>query len=221
MQLNRFIDHTLLKATALPEDIITLCRDAIKYDFHAVCVNSGNVLLAKREVKDSGVMVASTVGFPLGAQSSAAKVKEAAQCITDGADEIDMVINIGLLKANCHRPILEEIREVKKTIGSKSLKVILETCYLNEEEIRTACKIAKEADADFVKTSTGFGTGGATEQAVKIMVDAVGKHLKIKASGGIKDYATAIKFIDLGVSRIGTSSGMEIIGGTGAKTSLY
>ena len=147
----------------------------------------------------------------MGANNLQAKVCEAEQCIIDGADEIDMVLNIGFLKAELHKQVQEEIAAVKKAIGSQTLKVILETCYLTDNEIQIACQIAKQAGADYVKTSTGFGIGGATENAVKIMVEEVGDSLKIKASGGIKDAATAKKYIEIGVNRIGTSSGIEIV----------
>ncbi|CAM3372437.1 deoxyribose-phosphate aldolase [Aequorivita lipolytica] len=211
MNLSRFIDHTLLKATATPQDILKLCNEAKEYNFYAVCVNSCYVFLATNELKNSDVKVAAVVGFPLGANSSQAKVCEAEQCVKDGADEIDMVLNIGLLKANSPKLVAEDIAAVKNAIGSRTLKVILETCYLTDDEIRMACQIAKQAGADFVKTSTGFGTGGATELAVKIMVDEVGDTLKIKASGGIKDAKTAKKYIEMGVSRIGTSAGIAIV----------
>lgn len=214
MELSQYIDHTLLKATATPEDIINLCNEAKEHNFYAVCVNSCYVSLAAEKLKNSDVKVASVVGFPLGASSLHAKVFEAEQAIKDGADEIDMVLNIGFLKAELYKQVKEEIAAVKKAIGDRTLKVILETCYLTNAEIRTACHISEKANADFVKTSTGFGTGGATEEAVKIMVAEVGDSLKIKASGGIKDAATAKKYIKLGVSRIGTSSGIEIVTAT-------
>ncbi|QQX78231.1 MULTISPECIES: deoxyribose-phosphate aldolase [Aequorivita] len=211
MQLSHFIDHTLLKASATPKDIVKLCNEAKKYNFYAVCVNSCYVSLAATELKISNVKIASVLGFPLGASSQNAKVCEAEQAVNDGADEIDMVLNIGFLKAELYKQVQDEIAAVKKAIGNRPLKVILETCYLTDSEIRKACQIAKQAGADFVKTSTGLGTGGATENAVKIMVDEVGDSLKIKASGGIKDAATVKKYIAMGVSRIGTSSGIEIV----------
>jgi len=214
MELNRYIDHTLLKPTATPEDIVELCNEAKQYEFYAVCVNSSYVLLAADELKNSAVKIAAVVGFPLGANSYQAKVCEAEQCIKDGADEIDMVLNVGFLKAELYNQVQDEIAAVKKSIGTRILKVILETCYLTDDEIRMACQIAKKAGADYVKTSTGFGTGGATEHTVKIMVHEVGDSLKIKASGGIKDTATAKKYIEMGVSRIGTSSGIEIVTST-------
>ena len=211
MKFNQYIDHTLLKATATPENIIKLCNEAKNYNFYAVCVNSCYVSAAKKELKNSEIKIAAVVGFPLGANNTQTKVFEAKQAINDGADEIDMVLNIGFLKAKLYHLVQDEIAAVKNSIDDRILKVILETCYLTDEEIRKACQLCKNAKADFVKTSTGFGTGGATEEAVKIMHEEVGNTLKIKASGGIKDTATAKKYIAMGVSRIGTSSGIEIV----------
>ncbi len=211
MVLNNYIDHTLLKATATPNDITELCEQAIVHKFYAVCVNSGYAFLAANQLKDSGVKIAAVVGFPLGANSCHAKVSEAKQAVNDGAHEIDMVLNIGLLKSKLYKSVREEISAVKTAIGNRTLKVIIETCYLTNEEIKIACEITKRGGADYVKTSTGFGTGGATTQAVQIMIDTVGETLKIKASGGIKDRATATKYIEMGVSRIGTSSGIAIV----------
>ena len=214
MELSQYIDHTLLKATATPNDIKKLCKEAKKHNFYAVCVNSCYVSLAADELKNSNVKVAAVVGFPLGASSLQTKVCEAEQCIKDGANEIDMVLNIGFLKSELQKQLQDEIAAVKNSIGSRILKVILETCYLSDDEIIKACQISKQTGADYVKTSTGFGTGGATEHAVKIMVGEVGDTLKIKASGGIKDAATVKKYIAMGVSRIGTSSGIEIVTAT-------
>src|SRR5690554_238771 len=214
MKLNRIIDQTLLKATATSEEITQLCKEAIAHKFYAVCINACYVPLAKQELKNSDVKIATVIGFPLGASSSKSKVEEAAVAINNGADEIDMVLNIGFLKNQWNDLVTNEIEEVKKTIGSKILKVILETCYLTDDEIKIACQLAKKAGADFVKTSTGFGTAGATINHVKLMADEVGDSLKIKASGGIKNAETALQYIELGVSRIGTSSGIEIVSGT-------
>ena len=221
MKLNTYIDHTQLKAIATPENIIALCNEAKEYDFYAVCVNSCHVALAAEELKDSKVHVVAVVGFPLGANSSEAKINEAGNCVKDGANEIDMVINIGWLKAKMYSSAEKEIAAIKKAVGDKILKVILETCYLSDEEIRMACQIAKRAGADFVKTSTGFGTGGATEHHVKIMHEEIGDTMKIKASGGIKNTQTAIKYINMGVSRIGTSSGIDIVTSTKKDTDEY
>ena len=211
MALAKYIDHTLLKATATPENIKLLCKEAVQNNFFAVCVNGCYVRLAKESVQDSLVNVAAVIGFPLGAMPTEAKVLETQSCIANGADEIDMVINVGMLQSGNHQYVEEEINQIKKATGDKVLKVIIETCYLSTEEKKTACQLAMNAGADFVKTSTGFGTGGATLEDVKLMKSVVGDHLKIKASGGIKDKKTALEYIEIGVSRIGTSSGIEIV----------
>ncbi|MCW5519826.1 deoxyribose-phosphate aldolase [Aureitalea sp. L0-47] len=211
--LNEYIDHTYLHAAASPDDIIQLCREAQEYDFYAICVNSSYVYLAKRELKDSEVKIASTVGFPLGACSTKAKVTEARQAIKDGADEIDMVLNVGFLKSGLHKSVKEDIEAVKKAIGKKVLKVILETCYLTDEEKKIACLIADKAGADYVKTSTGFGSGGATQDDVKLMRSSIGNAVKVKASGGIGSRVEALEYIELGVDRIGTSRGIHLIKG--------
>ncbi|MCJ7759498.1 MAG: deoxyribose-phosphate aldolase [Gillisia sp.] len=211
MQLNQYIDHTILKATASPKDIVQLCTEAIQFKFYAVCVNGCYVKLAKNELKNSEVKIAAVIGFPLGAMSTESKIAEAVQCVADGADEIDMVINIGLLKAGQADLVEDEIAAIKKAIGKQVLKVIIETCYFTNEEKKMACRAALNAGADFVKTSTGFGTGGATIEDVKLMKAEVGDKLKIKASGGIRDLKTAMEYIELGVSRLGTSSGIELV----------
>jgi len=211
MQLNQYIDHTILKATATPKDILQLCAEAVQYKFYAVCVNGCYIKLAKTELKNSEVKIAAVIGFPLGAMSSESKIAEAVQCVADGADEIDMVINIGLLKAGQADLVEDEIAAIKKAIGKQVLKVIIETCYLTNEEKKMACRAALYAGADFVKTSTGFGTGGATIEDVKLMKAEVGDKLKIKASGGIRDLKTALEYIELGVSRLGTSSGIALV----------
>ncbi|MDR5591915.1 deoxyribose-phosphate aldolase [Christiangramia sp. SM2212] len=211
MQLNKYIDHTYLKPTAISEDIKKLCDEALEYSFYAVCVNSSYVKLAKDHLEDSEVKIAATIGFPLGASSSASKVCEAENCINDGADEIDMVINIGFLEDGKFDEVQKEILEIKKAIGDKILKVIIETGYLSETEIEKASELAMKAKADFVKTSTGFGERGASLEDIRIMKKVVGDKLKIKASGGIRDRKTAEEYIALGVDRIGTSSGIEIV----------
>lgn len=211
MNLKNYIDHTLLAPTASHEDIARLCKEAVTNEFYAVCVNSCYVKFAKEQLGKSEVKLAATVGFPLGACSSKAKITEAGQAIADGADEIDMVINIGYLKDGSYEQVQKEIGDIKAAIGDRVLKVILETCYLTEEEIRKACKIASNANADFVKTSTGFGSRGASMEDVRIMKSVVGDKMKIKASGGIRDAKAAKEYIDLGVDRIGTSSGLQII----------
>ncbi|WP_318310035.1 deoxyribose-phosphate aldolase [Flagellimonas crocea] len=211
MHLNQYIDHTNLKPTATAKDITTLCKEAIEHDFFAVCVNGCYVSTAQEILKGSRVKTAAVVGFPLGAMSTAAKVAEAQDCIKNGADEIDMVINIGWLKSGELKEVHEEIQTIKQAIGDHVLKVIIETCYLTDEEKENACRLAVDAKADFVKTSTGFGTGGATLADVMLMKKVVGDKAKIKASGGIKTKEDALKYIELGVSRIGTSSGPSLI----------
>lgn len=211
MQLNQYIDHTNLKATATPQDIKNICLEAKEHKFYAVCVNGCYVGLAISMLKDSEVKVAAVIGFPLGAMSTEAKIAEAKDCVNNGADEIDMVINLGLLKAEHYKAVEDEISAIKKAIGNTVLKVIIETCYLTDDEKRVACKAALNAGADFVKTSTGFGTGGATLEDVKLMKEVVGTRMQIKASGGIKDRKTAMEYIELGVSRLGTSAGIDLI----------
>ncbi|GAA3611710.1 deoxyribose-phosphate aldolase [Flavivirga amylovorans] len=212
--LNKYIDHTLLKATATIKDIIKLCEEAKEHQFFSVCVNSCYVTLAKEELQNSDVKICSVVGFPLGNTSTKAKVTEATLALKDGADEIDMVINIGLLKSKNFDGVLKDIEAVKKCMPNNTLKVILETCYLQELEITKASELAIKAGADFIKTSTGFGTSGATLNDVKLIKNACFNYTKIKASGGIKDYKTALKYINLGVDRLGTSSGISILKGT-------
>ena len=211
MDLKDYIDHTLLKATATSAQIIDLCNEAKLYHFYAVCVNGCYISLAKNELESTNVKIAAVIGFPLGAMSTQSKMDEVRDCLVQGADEIDMVINIGKLKEGDHSYVEKEIASIKSIMGDKILKVILETCYLDEQEIRICCKLAMRAGADFVKTSTGFGTRGASKEDVIIMKDEVGQNVKIKASGGIRDAKTAKEFIDLGVYRIGTSSGIEIV----------
>ena len=211
IQLNDYIDHTYLHPAASPDDIVKLCKEAKEYKFVAVCVNSSYVYLAAKELKGFGVSIASTVGFPLGACTTKAKVIEAKRAVKEGADEIDMVINVGFLKSGLHKNVKEDIEAVKKVIGKKILKVIIETCYLTDEEKKIACLIAEKAGADFVKTSTGFGSGGATLEDVELMKDSIGNKLKIKASGGISSAEEARKYIELGVARIGTSRGIQLV----------
>ncbi len=211
IQINKYIDHTLLKATATENDIIELCKEAAENQFYSVCVNSSYVSLAKKELSGTEVAVCAVVGFPLGAMSSEAKIFEARNAVKDGASEIDMVINIGFLKDRKFNELEQEIKRIKEAIGSNALKVIIETCYLTREEINIACNLAVKANSDFVKTSTGFGTGGAEMNDVKIMKEAVEGKAKIKASGGIKNLDTALSYIEMGVERIGTSSGVSIV----------
>lgn len=211
MKLNHYIDHTILKATATPEDIKVLCSEAKEHLFYAVCVNGCYVELASSLLKNTQVKVAAVVGFPLGAMSTNAKVAEAKFCVENGADEIDMVINIGLLKAGRIKEVEDEIALIKNEVGKVILKVIIETCYLTDEEKKQACKAAMNAKANFVKTSTGFGTGGANIKDVELMKAVVGDQLQVKASGGIKDRETALKMINAGAGRLGTSSGILLL----------
>jgi deoxyribose-phosphate aldolase len=211
MSLENYIDHTLLKPSATTENIIQLCDEAKKYNFFAVCVNGSFVKLAKRELINSNVKIAAVVGFPLGATAPSIKVLETKTYINDGADEIDMVINIGMLKSKDFKYVENEIIAVKNELGDRVLKVIIETCYLTDEEKRVVCKIAMKAGADFVKTSTGFGINGATIADVKLIKEVLKGQLSIKASGGISDKETALNYISLGVTRIGTSSGIKIV----------
>jgi len=211
MEINKFIDHTVLKATTTMDDIKKLCQEAKDYNFYSVCVNGCYVNLAKKELLNTNVKIAAVVGFPLGGMDTDSKVYEAKKCINSGADEIDMVINVGLLKSGMFNEVEQEIREIKEIIGNKTLKVILETCFLSKEEIMKACELALNAKADFVKTSTGFGTGGATFEDVELMKSIVKDRAQIKASGGIRDLETALKYLQMGVTRLGTSSGVKLV----------
>jgi len=211
LPLENYIDHTLLKPSATTENIIQLCEEAKKYNFFAVCINGSFVKLAKRELINSNVKIVAVVGFPLGTTAISIKVLETKTCINDGADEIDMVINVGMLKSKDFKYLENEIQAVKNEVGDRILKVIIETCYLTNEEKKVVCEIAMNAGADFVKTSTGFGTNGATIADVKLIKEVLKGQLSIKASGGIRDKETALNYISMGVSRIGTSSGIKIV----------
>lgn len=211
-ELNKYIDHTLLSPIATKNDVITLCKEAKIHNFYSVCVNSCYVYLAKNELKGSNVKVCSVIGFPLGAMSTIAKVEETRQALKDGADEIDMVINIGFLKSKDFDAVWQEIEAIKKIMPHNVLKVIIETCYLEEIEIIKASELAIQSGADFIKTSTGYGTGGATLHDVKLMqCVAENCETKVKASGGIKDCKTALEYVNIGVKRLGTSSGIKIV----------
>lgn len=206
MDIAKYIDYTLLKATATPADIEKLCKEALEYGFYSVCVNSGYVPLAAEQLKGSKVKVCTVVGFPLGAMSTQAKLYETSVALTQGAQEIDMVLNVGLFLSGNVAKVLDEIALLKQETGDRVLKVIIETCYLNDEQKRLASQVCVDAGADFVKTSTGFGTGGATLADVQLIKEVVGDRAKIKASGGIRDKQTALQYISLGVSRIGASA---------------
>lgn len=211
MKINKYIDHRLLKATASKNDIVKLCNEAKEFNFYAVCVNGCYVELAKQELYKSDIKIAAVIGFPLGAMATEAKVFEAKNCIEKGASEIDMVINIGKLLDGENEYIENEIRSIKKAIGNNILKVIFETCYLSEKQIKTASELAVNAGVDFVKTSTGFGTSGATFKDVEVMKKVVKNNAQIKAAGGVRDKETAEKYINMGVTRLGTSSGVSLV----------
>jgi len=206
MDIAKYIDYTLLKATATPADIEKLCKEALEYGFYSVCVNSGYVPLAAEQLKGSKVKVCTVVGFPLGAMSTQAKLYETSVALSQGAQEIDMVLNVGLFLSGNVAKVLDEIALLKQETGDRVLKVIIETCYLNDDQKRLASQVCVDAGADFVKTSTGFGTGGATLADVQLIREVVGDRAKIKASGGIRDKQTALQYISLGVDRIGASA---------------
>ncbi|MBE6150142.1 MAG: deoxyribose-phosphate aldolase [Firmicutes bacterium] len=211
--MNSYIDHTNLKAYATLEDIKKLCEEAKKYHFATVCVNPSYVATAKELLKNSTVLVATVIGFPLGASTLATKEYEAIDAINNGADEIDMVINIGAVKNKDFEYVKQEITDIRDAIDGKTLKVIIETCYLTEEEIKILTEICNETFVNFIKTSTGFGTRGASLKDIEIINKYKNEILEIKASGGIKTIEDAEKFIDMGVTRIGTSNGVEIMNG--------
>jgi len=212
IDLASYIDHTILKPEANENDIERVCREAMEYGFASVCVNPCYVNLAYNILKDSSVKVCTVIGFPLGASTSAVKAFEAKEAIKNGAQEIDMVLNIGALKSGNIEYVKNDIESVVKSCKGKALlKVIIETCLLNDEEKVQACKAAKLAGADYVKTSTGFSKAGATEEDVILMKRVVGEDLGVKASGGIRDLNTALAMIRAGATRIGASSSVKII----------
>lgn len=211
MEINKYFDHTLLKADARKEDVIKICKEAIEYKFKSVCVNSCFAKLVKKELEGSDVDLTVVVGFPLGAMSTEAKVFETKDAINNGADEIDMVINISALKDKNYEYLEEEIRRLKEVCGQKVLKVIIETCLLSDDEKVKICQIAKEVGADFVKTSTGFSTEGAKIEDVRLMRETVGSNLGVKASGGIRTLEDVEGFIAAGASRIGASASVQIM----------
>ena len=214
-QMAGMIDHTLLKAVGTGEDVRHLCREALEYGFASVCINPCYVPLAAKILAGSDVVVCAVIGFPLGATSSAAKAFEAGEAVRAGASEVDMVINVGALKAGRHEEVRRDILAVVEAAMSERqdalVKVIIETCYLTDEEKAAACMLARDAGAHFVKTSTGFGTGGATVEDVALMRKTVGPDMGVKASGGIKNALQALAMIEAGASRIGASAGKEII----------
>ncbi|MBU9711971.1 deoxyribose-phosphate aldolase [Bacillus tamaricis] len=213
-QIARMIDHTLLKPDSTKDQIITLCKDAIEYNFATVCVNPFWVSLAAKELAGSNVGITTVVGFPLGSTSTFTKISESRDALAAGATEIDMVINVGALKSGDYEVVKKDIEGVVLAVnGQAVVKVIIETGYLTEEEKKKACMLAKMAGADFVKTSTGFGPGCATPEDIKLMREAVGPDLGVKASACVRDLDTARKMIAAGATRIGASSGKEIVKG--------
>lgn len=213
MKLNKYIDHTLLKADASQEQIETLIEEAKKYDFASVCVNPTWVHFAAQALKATDVKVCTVIGFPLGANTPELKAFETSDAIQNGADEVDMVINIGALKSRNFDLVERDIRAVVEAAKGTLVKVIIETCLLTDDEKVKACQIAQKAGADFVKTSTGFSTGGATVADVALMRKTVGPDMGVKASGGARSYEDALAFIKAGATRIGASSGVAIMEG--------
>ena len=211
MKLSKYIDHTLLKQNATQKEIKKLCDEAKKYDFMSVCINPCWVNYAKKQLKGSDVKVCTVIGFPLGQNTTLIKAAEAKDAIENGADEIDMVINVSWVKEQKAKEICTEIALIKRVCKNKILKVIIETCLLSDEEKVFACKCALRGDADFVKTSTGFSTGGATIHDVELMYGAVEGKAKVKASGGIRTKNELLDMIKAGASRIGTSKGCELV----------
>ncbi len=214
--LNKHIEHTLLKQDAKLEDFIKLFNEAKAHKFLGVCINPAYVKLAKENLKDNDVKVVTVIGFPLGANRSDVKAFEASKAVEDGADEIDMVINVTAIKNKDYDFVVNDIKAVKAACKDKPLKVILETDLLEKDEIKKACELCVEAKADLVKTSTGFVKGGVGAKAedVKLMYETVSPYeLKVKASGGIRDKETAVKMIEAGAERLGTSSGVKIVAG--------
>ena len=213
MSKNKYIDHKLLKPESTPQDIEKLCLEAKEYDFASVCIQPCYVKMAYGLLKETDVKVCTVIGFPLGANTTETKIQEACQAVEEGAEEIDMVINIGALKAGDTVYVTEEIRRIKEAVGEHILKVIIETCLLTDEEKVLACQCAVNAGADFVKTSTGFSKGGATVEDVRLMKQTVGDRCRVKASGGIRTPEDFNAMIEAGAARIGTSSGIKLICG--------
>lgn len=211
MEYNKLIDNTLLKADATKDEIIALCDESKKYNFKSVCINPDFIPTAKEALKGSDVLVCTVIGFPLGSMSTKAKAFEAKDAVEMGADEIDMVINISALKDKNYEYVLNDIKEVRKATMGKTLKVILECCLLTKEEIVIASKFCVEANADFVKTSTGFSKWGAKVEDVKLMRETVGPNVGVKAAGGVRTHEEMLEMVENGATRIGTSSGAKLM----------
>ena len=210
-EIAAMIDHTVLHAYATDEQIEKLCAEAREYHFASVCVNPCHVARAAELLKGTGVKVATVVGFPLGTNTTETKAFETKDAVAKGADEIDMVLDVGAMKSKRYHDVQNQIHAVVQAAGGKLVKVIIETCYLTDEEKVIACKAAAEAGADYVKTSTGFGTGGATVKDVALMKKSIPAHMKVKASGGIHTYAEALAMVEAGASRLGASAGVAIV----------
>lgn len=211
MKLNKFIDHTKLGANVSKEAIDKLLEEAKTYDFKSVCVNPIWVAYSAEALKDTDVLVCTVVGFPHGTHTPIIKTQETLDAVINGADEIDVVINVSALKEGDYETILDELQGVVIAAGDRTVKVIIETCYLTKAEIVKASELVLEAGAQFVKTSTGFGTGGATVEDVRLMKQTVGDLAEVKASGGVRTFADAMKMIEAGATRIGTSNGVDIV----------
>lgn len=212
-QLAKMMDHTILKATATPADVEKICREALEIDAASVCINPCNIEQAKRLLEGSGVKVCTVIGFPLGANTTSVKMYETQDAIRRGAEEVDMVINVGALLAGDTDTVYNDIKGVVEAAGGTLVKVIIETCYLSDDQKKTACELAMKAGADFVKTSTGFGTGGATAHDVALMRSVVGEKLKVKASGGIRTCQNAVEMIEASADRLGVSASIAILEG--------
>lgn len=221
MKLNKFIDHTLLKQNSRESQIVELCEQAKAFDFATVCVNPCWIKECKKQLAGTSVGICTVIGFPLGAMTLASKVFEAKNAIDEGADEVDMVLNIGALKDNKMDYVVSEIKAVKEAVGNHVLKVIIETCLLTDEEKVRACNAVVEAGADFVKTSTGFSTSGATVEDVRLMKETVKDNCKVKAAGGVRSFDDLLKMIEAGADRIGTSSGCALLDGKDIENNTY
>lgn len=221
-KIAKMIDHTVLKAVTTKEEVIKVCNEAKEYGFFSVCINPTNIELAKKELEGSDVKVCTVIGFPLGANTKEVKAFETRDAIAKGADEVDMVINIGALKDKNYDLVYEDIKAVVDAANKEALvKVIIETCYLTDEEKVKACELAVKAGTDYVKTSTGFGTGGSTPADIKLMRETVGENIGVKASGGVRTAEDAKAVIEAGASRIGASASIAIVTGEESIKSDY
>jgi len=221
MKLNKMIDHTILKANVMKAEVERICKEALEYDFASVCVNTCHAAFVAEQLKDSDVKTCVVVGFPLGAMMTEAKAFETKIAVEKGADEVDMVINIGALKDGNIELVEADIRAVVEAAKPALVKVIIETCLLTDEEKVAACEAAVRAGADFVKTSTGFSTGGATVEDIALMRKTVGPDLGVKASGGVRTKEDAEKMIEAGATRIGASASIAIVGGKISESTGY